>query len=56
MTEQTTNAYMPFGIGNRQCIGNRLALIEMKMTMISTLKAFVIKKNELTPVSVFQMR
>ena len=51
MTELTTASFMPFGIGNRQCIGNRLALVEMKMTFIATLKAFTIEKNDQTPVS-----
>ncbi|KAF6039306.1 TBXAS1 [Bugula neritina] len=43
------DAYMPFGLGNRQCIGNRLALIEMKMTIIATLKKFKVTKNDETP-------
>ena len=54
MTELMTASFMPFGIGNRQCIGNRLALVEMKMTFIATLKAFTIEKNEQTPVSNFK--
>ncbi|XP_067948027.1 cytochrome P450 3A29-like [Watersipora subatra] len=49
MTEEMSASFMPFGMGNRQCIGNRLALTEMKMTVIATLKAFRIDKNEETP-------
>ena len=54
MTELKSASFMPFGVGNRQCIGNRLAVVEMKMTFISTLKAFTIEKNEQTPVSNFK--
>ena len=54
MTELMSASYMPFGLGNRMCIGNRLALIEMKMAMIGTLKAFTIEKNSETPVSALQ--
>ncbi|XP_067950116.1 cytochrome P450 3A29-like isoform X2 [Watersipora subatra] len=49
MTEEMHASYMPFGMGNRQCIGNRLALIEMKMTIVATLKAFKIERNKETP-------
>ena len=52
MTELMSASYMPFGLGNRMCIGSRLALIEMKMAMIGTLKAFTIEKNSEMPVSV----
>ncbi|XP_067948926.1 cytochrome P450 3A24-like isoform X2 [Watersipora subatra] len=41
--------YIPFGLGNRKCIGSRLALLEMKIATISVLKAFRIEKNALTP-------
>ena len=50
-TEKQATAFIPFGIGNRMCIGNRLALLEMKATLISVVKNFTINKNMDTPVS-----
>lgn len=38
--------YMPFGIGPRQCIGLRFALMETKILIIDILKNFVIKFTE----------
>lgn len=35
--------YLPFGIGPRQCIGNRFALMEAKIVISSVLRKFVIK-------------
>lgn len=51
-TQKQNTAYMPFGIGNRACIGQRLAQLEMKMTLILTLKRFIVCTCEDTPVSV----
>jgi len=42
---------MPFGIGNRLCIGSRLALMEMKLSIITALKKFEFKTCPDTPVS-----
>ena len=50
-TEKQATAFIPFGIGNRMCIGNRLALLEMKATMVSVVKNFTIDKTVDTPVS-----
>ncbi|XP_014217343.1 cytochrome P450 9e2-like [Copidosoma floridanum] len=38
--------YMPFGIGLRQCIGNRFALMEAKIVIIDLVRKFVIKFTE----------
>lgn len=40
--------YIPFGIGPRQCIGNRFALMEIKILMFHFLRKFVVKRNEKT--------
>ena len=50
-TERHAAAFMPFGVGNRLCIGNRLALLEMKVTVAVVLKQFSIEKTSATPVS-----
>jgi len=44
-------AYMPFGVGNRNCIGQRLAMIEMKIALILTVRKFQVMKVEDTPAS-----
>lgn len=44
--------YMPFGIGPRQCIGNRFALMETKILIAHLLRKFVIKRNEKTMVPI----
>ena len=44
-------AWAPFGIGNRNCVGMRLALLEMKVTLVSVLRNFVLQPCEDTPVS-----
>nr|XP_034180232.1 cytochrome P450 9e2-like [Osmia lignaria] len=42
--------YIPFGLGPRQCIGNRFALMEVKLLMVHLLQKFVIKPNEKTSI------
>lgn len=40
--------YLPFGLGPRKCIGNRFALMEIKILFVYILKNFVIEKTEKT--------
>lgn len=40
--------YLPFGVGPRKCIGNRFALMEIKILFVYILKNFVIEKSEKT--------
>ena len=49
--DRPASAFIPFGIGNRSCIGNRLALLEMKVVVIQALKKYRIEKCEETIVS-----
>ena len=43
--------FMPFGGGPRQCIGNRLALMELKTAAVHLLLSCKFKKCAKTPVS-----
>ena len=38
-------AWVPFSLGPRQCIGNNLAFMEMKMMLIRILQNFIIENN-----------
>ncbi|XP_014488267.1 PREDICTED: cytochrome P450 9e2-like [Dinoponera quadriceps] len=40
--------YMPFGLGPRMCIGNRFALMEVKILVIHLLHKFIFKASEKT--------
>ncbi|XP_051166262.1 cytochrome P450 9e2-like [Leptopilina boulardi] len=40
--------YLPFGLGPRKCIGNRFALMEIKILFVYILKNFVLEKTEKT--------
>ncbi|XP_055589823.1 probable cytochrome P450 9f2 [Uranotaenia lowii] len=44
--------YLPFGIGPRNCIGSRFALMEIKAIMYALLLSFRIERNEKTQVPV----
>jgi cytochrome P450 len=44
-------AYMPFGQGPRNCIGKRLALLEVKATIVTLLKRYRIHKTDQLEVS-----
>lgn len=43
--------HMPFGCGPRSCIGMRLALLELKITLIELLKQFSFVRAPDTEVS-----
>ncbi|XP_065080305.1 probable cytochrome P450 9f2 isoform X2 [Ochlerotatus camptorhynchus] len=45
-----TTMYLPFGMGPRNCIGSRFALMEMKAIMYALLLNFSIERNEKTLV------
>ena len=44
-------SYMPFGVGPRNCIGSRFALMEIKALFFSILSNFTIEKNSRTEIS-----
>lgn len=41
-------AFLPFGLGPRNCIGSRFALMETKAILFSLLSAFTFEKSEKT--------
>jgi len=55
-TERQASAFMPFGLGNRMCIGNRLALLEMKVTIASVLNGYTMEKTDATPPRPLQFK
>lgn len=44
-----SNTFIPFGIGPRSCIGERMGLIQTKMAICSILKDFRVEANDKTP-------
>ena len=50
--ERPNNVYLPFGIGQRNCIGMRFALMEAKIVLIELLKVFSFVKLPHTKVSI----
>lgn len=44
--------YIPFGMGPRQCIGNRFALMETKILIANILRKFVVKPHEKTTIPI----
>lgn len=45
-----TGAYLPFGVGPRNCIGSRLALMEVKVIVYNLLKDFSFESYEKTQI------
>lgn len=45
-------SYLPFGIGPRMCIGNRLALLDMKILLIKLLQTFQVSATPRTPKTI----
>ena len=43
-------AYMPFGAGPRACVGQRLAMLEMKVAIFQTLRRYKLLSCDETPV------
>lgn len=43
-------SYLPFGVGPRNCIGSRFALMEVKALVFSVLSNFTIEKNSRTEI------
>lgn len=41
-------SYIPFGLGPRKCIGDRFALMEIKILIVHLMQNFVIKREERT--------
>ncbi|KAH8269598.1 hypothetical protein KR018_010034, partial [Drosophila ironensis] len=41
--------YLPFGVGQRSCIGNRMALMEVKSLLYQLVRRFRLKPTERTP-------
>ncbi|XP_043480613.1 cytochrome P450 9e2-like [Leptopilina heterotoma] len=41
-------AYIPFGVGPRKCIGNRFALMEIKILFVHLLQNFILQRDERT--------
>jgi len=47
-------SFLPFGIGPRACIGERFAMVEMKIAMVKLLNSFRIEMAEETKLDVFK--
>ena len=45
ISERSAFSYMPFGLGPKQCIGIRLAQLELKMTLVKILQKVKFEKR-----------
>ena len=55
MTKRDTMNFIPFGAGPRQCIGQKLAILEIKIALTNVLKKFKVFTCEKTPVCDFKI-
>ena len=46
--------YLPFGWGQRSCIGMRFALMEIKMALVNVLKEYKFERSPDTEVLIWQ--
>ena len=46
-------AWLPFGVGPRNCVGMRLALIELKMAAVTMIQNFTVVRCDETEVHFF---
>lgn len=52
----TPFTHMPFGIGPRICIGERLAIFNLKMAIVKLLREFRVEKAESTPEEIVLLK
>lgn len=50
IVNQNLNAYAPFGLGPRNCIGSRFALMNLKTVLYNMLLSFSFEVTEKTPI------
>ncbi|XP_067946326.1 cytochrome P450 3A8-like [Watersipora subatra] len=48
-TEIQQSAFLPFGAGSRNCLASRLALLELKVSLVKLVKEFRFEKTSKTP-------
>ncbi len=52
MQVPAANTYLPFGGGQRMCIGNRFAMVEMKTCIAHVVRRFTLALDQTKPVDV----